>query len=303
MTATVRGIAVGNREGSANLDGDTEYSVVYYVRTDDRSDGPEKVRTAFGIPAIGDSYALGNDFDPRAVVTDKTARERESPFEWEVEVKYSTRKKEKEEPEENPLLQPAEISFGFQSRQIVIPGYYQDAQSPNPFKSMEVGVISSNGELFDPQPEMEVADPVLTIKKNIPYMSTQWLMSISNTVNITEFYGADPRQLRLMPPQTDRAFDKVVGFYWPTTFQFVYRYDTWDFQLLNIGSYYMSGGTRTPFRDYEQNPFIGLLTTDGNAINSSNVNTRGRYVSGGDAPTYTRMRIYREIEFNSLGII
>lgn len=303
MTATVRGLAIGNREGSANLDGETEYTVVYYVSTDDVNDGPDTVRAASGIPRLGDSYTLGNDVDIRAVVTDKTARERESPFEWEVDVKYSTRPKEKEEAEPNPLQQPPEISLSFQSRNKVLSGYYNDPLNPNAEKNLEIGIISSNGELFDPQPEIEVADAVLTIKKNMPYASAAALMSIANTVNQTEFYGADPRQLRLMPPQTDRAFDKIYGFYWPTTFQFVYRYDTWDLQLLNAGTFYMDSGVRKKFKDNEGTPFVGLLSATGSALNSSDTDTIGRYISGGDAPTYTRLRIYREIDFNSLGII
>jgi len=305
MSATVRGIAVGNREGSATLDAEHEYSVVYYVTTDDIDDGPDTVRTAFGIPDLGAPYTLGNDFNPRAVVTDKRARERESPFEWEVEVSYSTREKKEKEEFENPLLQPAEISFGFQNRNKVLTGYYNDPENPNALKNLELGIVSSNGELFDPQPEIEIADPILTIKKNLPYISAAWLMEIANTVNQTEFYGAEARQLRLMPPQTDRAYDKVIGFYWPTTFQFCYRYDTWDMQLLNVGTYYMANGFSYPFKDSEGNRFVGLLRDTGAPLNFSSTDkyTWGRVTEGGEAVTYTRLRVYREIDFNSLGII
>lgn len=305
MTATVRGIAVGSRSGSLNLDMESEYSVLYYVTTDDINDGPDTVRTAFGIPDIGTTYSLSGEVNPRAVVTDKRAKERESPFEWEVEVTYSTREKKQPEEFDNPLLQPAEISFGFQSRNKVLSGYYNDPTNPNSTKDLEVGIVASNGELFDPQPEIEVADPILTIKKNLPLVSAQWLMSIANTVNQVEFYGADARQLRLMPPQTDRAYDKVIGFYWPTTFQFVYRYDTWDMQLLNAGTYYMANAFSYPFKDSEGNRFVGLLRANGAPLNFSSTDkyTWGRFTEGGEAVTYTRLRVYREIDFGSLGII
>jgi hypothetical protein len=65
----------------------------------------------------------------------------------------------------------------------------------------------------------------------------------------------------------------------------------------------MESGVRTPFKDSEGSPYVGLLTAYGNAINGSDANTKGRYVASGDSPTYTRLRIYRELDFNSLGII
>lgn len=304
MTATVRGIAPGNREGSANWDGIVEYTVLYYVTTDDVDDGPATARTAFGIPAIGDPYTLGNELDARAVVIEKTARERESPWEWEVEVMYSTKEQDGEQQEEqDPTQLDAEVSLEFQTRTVAIPGYFQNPESPNVLGNLSMGIVASNGELFDPQPEYELAEPVLTIVKNLRAVSITWLMSVANCVNITSFYGADPRQLRLMPPTTRRAYDKVIGYYYPTTFQFAYRYETWDLQILNIGTYYMNAGVRTPFKDKEGHPYLGLLTSTGDAINKTSAEDIGRWTTTGDDVSFQRLRIYREIDFNSLGII
>jgi len=310
MTCTVRGVSAEGREGSCDKELKSEYTVVYLVTSDDKNDGPYQARTAFGIPSIGDLYNLGNDFDPQATVVEKTSTQRESPWEWEVEVTYSTEVGDKPDPETNPLLQPPEISFGFETRQKVVPGTYSQPELPGDLRRLEIGVVNSAGELFDPQPVMEIADPVLTIKKNIPYMSASWLMELANTVNSAEFYGAYPRTLRLKPPQTERAYDEQIGFYWPCTFEFVYRYDTWDLQILNVGTYYIDAtlqvpGIRRKFAMVDGTPFVGLLGSTGGALNGSDAdsNTHGRYVASGADPTFTTIKIYRELDFNSLGII
>jgi hypothetical protein len=69
MTATVRGISTDGRDGSIDRELVCEYTVTYHVTTDDWNDGPQTVRTAFGIPDVGDVYMPGNDYDARAMVT------------------------------------------------------------------------------------------------------------------------------------------------------------------------------------------------------------------------------------------
>lgn len=305
MAATVRGISVGTREGDHTWEGEDEYTVVYYVRTDSVSDGAVTVLTAPGIPILGEPYMLGNEIAPQAVVIHKHAQERESPTEWEVEVTYSARQQDDEPPQEqDPTQLEAEISLTFESRRVVIPGYFNDPAATFSWDYLSLGIVNSAGEPFDPQPEYDIADPLLTISKNLREMSAEWLMNMANTVNATDFFGASPRQLRLLPPTTRRAWDKVIGYYWPTTFQFAYRYETWDLQLLNIGTYYIDdSGNRQAFTDAEGHPFRGLLAADGNALNASDADKRGRYATPGDDQTFQVLRIYREIDFNQLGII
>jgi hypothetical protein len=129
-------------------------------------------------------------------------------------------------------------------------------------------------------------------------------MALANCVNSSGFYGAEARQLKMVAPQADRVYNPTVGFYFVVTYGMAYKYDTWDLQLLNQGTYYLDAFSNpTPFKDSEGNRFIGLLNATGGALNSSSDATAGRYVSGGDAPSFQRLRVFREIDFNSLGII
>lgn len=309
MTATVRGVKPDGRGSSINRELQTDYTVTYLVTTDDAHDGPSEVRQAQGIPAIGDIYSVGNDFDVRAVATEKRVSARESPTEWEVEVSYSTviGKKPDQENDQNPITQDVEVSFTAQQRTRVLAGYYANPALPQSLRDLDAPVVSSNGEPFDPQPEVDVSDPVMTMRKNFQSINIPYLLSLGNTVNASEFYGADARALRLSPPQMTLAFDPSVGEYWQVTFEFIYREETWDLQLLNTGTYYIdANGKKFPFKDEEGRPFVGLLDADGGALNWGVAGTEGqwgRYISGGDAPTFSRLRVYREVDFNSLGII
>lgn len=299
MTATVRGISVDGRQGSLNEEKDREYSLVYKVVTDDRNDGPEIVMTAAGIPLIGSVYVSGNDFDPDAVVINKAASQGDSPWEWEVEVTFSTVvDSDPEDEEENPLLRPADVSYSFASRRIIPRGHYSDPLAPSGTKDFEVAIEASNGEKFDPQPEVDLAEPVLSISKNVATINAADLMSLANAVNSDFFLGAEPRQLKLDAPQATRQWNKTVGYYWQVSYAIRFRYDTWDIQLLNQGTYYWSGGrpanptSKTPktVKDDGGNPTVINLTTSGDLNTTS-------------TPTFTRLRFFREINFSSLGLV
>lgn len=294
MTAYVRGVSVEGRAGSEDAGKRGTYRIIYKVRTDDINDGQDTVGLAFGLPKQGDLYILGNDFNPSSrVVGRQFTQIEESPYEWEVEILY--------EPFDVSFEDTTEVSLGFQTRRIVVPGRYNDPEIPHSERKLEMGIVSSNGELFDPPPEMEVSEPVLTFTRNETDISIAYLMSITNTVNKSEFYGADARTLRMMPPQAQRQTNPDGGWYWRVTYQLAYKYDTWDLQILNTGRFYMTGGTMDVFQK-DGVPFVGLLTTAGAALNSSSVDTAGRYISDGEDPTFQRLRVYREIDFGELGL-
>lgn len=303
MTASVRGIKADGREGSRSLES-REYSIVYLVTTDDRLDGPEKIMTAFGIPAIGDLYISGNDADASAVVIGKSCSPT-SPWEYEVTVTYSTDVGDVDlqnltQQIDNPLLEPPEVTYGFEERKILIPGRYNDPLGPPGDKAWQQGIFAPNGELFDPQPEGDLSEPVLTVKRNVQTIIPQDLMSLANAVNSDYWNGAEPRQLRMRAPQASRKFNKNIGFYWELSYAIAFRWQTWDVQILNQGSYYFTGGKPTSVwsttqlrktkKDENGNPLIVNLSTNGD------INTTA-------TPTFTRIRFYREIPFASLGIL
>lgn len=301
MTCTVRGISTDGRSGSINQDGHKEYSVIYKVVSDNKRDGPAQARVAFGIPSVGDLYLAGNDFDNAAVVIGKEVNQGDSPFEWLVEVRYSTDLGQKPPQQYNtPLDEPPDVNFGFQERRVLVPGYYNTPGSPPADGAFQQGLFAPNGELFDPQPEVDVADPILSVRRNVQTIVYSDLMALANCVNSDVFQGATPRQLRFLPPSASRKYHRIIGYYWELSYSLAYRWETWDIQVLNQGTYYWSAGVPTAWwgstalrqtkQDGSGNPLVVNLTAAGN-INNTHI------------PTFTRVRYRREINFSSLGIL
>lgn len=295
MTATVRGISVEGRSGKINKDLVTEYTAIYKVATDDRRDGPAAVRQAFGIPNVGDLYNPGNDFDGTAVVISKEARQGDSPYEWEVEVTYSNDiEKKPADATVDPFLEPPEFSVGFQTRKILVPGYYNDPAAPPTSKLWEKGILNPAGEEFIPQPEADIAEPLFRVTANTLIINMVDLMNKYNAVNALQWGNAPERTMRFQDVSLVRKTSPLFGPFWRATYTIAYRFETWDIVVMNQGTYYWESGApsnpwsttigRKQKRDESGNPVIVNLTTAG-ALNTSNV------------PTFTRIRFYREINF------
>ena len=300
MSATVRGVSVEGRSGSRDEDRVREYTVVYKVTTDDRNDGAAIAMEAFGIPNIGDQFNVGNDFDPAAVCVSKSADQGDSPWDWLVEATFSS-KVDNADATENPLDEPADITYGFQQRRILVPGRFNDPAAPPYGGDWQAGIYAPNGELFNPQPEVEINEPVLRIKRNVGSIDPQSFLVLANAVNADPFQGAEPRQLKLGAPEAARKFNKEIGFYWEVSYSIVFRWETWDIQVLNQGTFYWESGApidaiwsstaiRKTKNDAQGNPLVINLTTAG-AVNTTST------------PTFTRIRFYRELIFANLGLI
>jgi hypothetical protein len=308
MTATIRGISADRRDGGMDAEYSREYTITYFVTTDDNDDGAQIVMNCPGIPKLGGLYVLGNDWDPQATVGSIRAMQRDAPNEWEVEVVYQTDRKLAPDPADVDL----KITASTRSRMIVIPGFYEDPRNAVPDVGYDQGVHNSAGMHFDPPPEIEWEEPVLTINRNVRSVDWPFIMSVTNSVNSDDFFGCPPRTLKLSTPTVESAFDADTGEYWKMTYSLIYKYDTWDVQILNRGEYYLQE-TVSPsdndepetFKDKEGRPFSGLLKIDGKPLNESDTKWIGRVRPDGtgDEPTFQRFRVYREVDFNTIGIL
>jgi hypothetical protein len=312
MTATVRGVSSQGRDGRVGSDFKREYVVTYLVHTTDSDDGPQQIIDAPGVPNFGDRYTLGNDDDMFALAQDISVTQRDSPDEWEVQVTYKTISFAGTSPGggASPTDMAPKITASTRSRSIVIPGRYQDPKNASPDVGYDLGVHNSAGQHFDPPPELEIDEPVLSIRRNMRTIDWPFIMSITNAVNESSFFGCPPRTLKFSTPSIESAVDSVTGEYWILNYSLVYKYDTWDVQVLNRGTYYVpedgaSAHQPLGFEEEDGNGFYGLLKIDGTALNNADTAWRGKYKPDGtgDPPTFQRFRVYREVDFNSLGIL
>ena len=308
MTASVLGISTDGRAASVDRSAVHEYTVVYKVQTDDRSDGPSIVESAFGIPSIGDLYSVGNDNDTSAICVGKSVRQGDSPWHWEVDVTYSNEPVEiigvpANPAQPTPLQEPADISYGFQARRILVPGTYNDPSSPPSDYGYQSGIYAPNGELFDPQPEVEINEPVLTIKRNVQFITGAGLMTLANCVNSDYWQGASPRQLKMGAPQATRKYHTAVGFYWEVNYSIAYRYDTWDIQILNQGTFYWTAGKPTSFTQANVTAYLERIRDKyGIPVTVVNLTTDGN-INSTSTPSFTRIKFYRELNFGSLNLV
>lgn len=314
MAVTVRGVSTQGRDGRVGSDFKREYVVTYLVTTTDASDGPQQIIDADGIPNFGDRYEIGNDGDMFALAQDISVTQRDTPTEWEVVVTYRTISFAGGTPgASSPTDMSPRISASTRSRSVVIPGRYSDPRNASPDVGFDLGVHNSAGQHFDPAPEIEIDEPVLQVRRNMRTIDWPFIMSITNAVNSTTFFGCPPRTLKFSTPTIESAVDSVTGEYWILNYSLLYKYDTWDVQILNRGTYYLTtvvspSDFQTPeeFEDAKKgNPFYGLLKIDGTALNNSDDDWRGKYKPDGtgDPPTFQRFRVYREVDFNTLGIL
>src|SRR6185503_3513482 len=133
--------------------------------------------------------------------------------------------------------------YSFQQRRILVPGRFNDPAAPPYGGDWQAGIYAPNGELFNPQPEVEINEPVLRIKRNVDSINPQSFLTLANAVNADPFQGAEPRQLKLSAPEAVRKFNKQIGFYWEVSYGIVFRWETWDIQVLNQGTFYWESGT------------------------------------------------------------
>lgn len=312
MTATIRGVSTERRGGNVSSDLKREYVATYLVHTDDVHDGPQTILDMEGIPSFGDRYSLGNDSDRSSIAREIRVSQRDSPDEWEVEVTFRTEDYagQGDSSKTSPTDFAPRYSASTRSRSVYIPGRYQDPRNPNKETGFDLGVHNSAGEHFDPPPEIEIDEPVLHIQRNVIAVNWPFIMSITNAVNATDFFGCEPRTLKFSTPTIESQVDTRIGIYWSVGYSLLYKFDTWDVQILNRGTYYVpeegaSAHQPLGFEEEDGTKFYGLLKIDGQPLNKDDAKWIGKYKPDGtgDRPSFQRFRVYREVDFNTLGII
>ena len=108
-------------------------------------------------------------------------------------------------------------------------------------------------------------------------------------VNSGTFQGKSAKTLKL----TVRSAS--LGYYygykvWRIAYSMVYKPDTWQVKLADIGNSYLSGGVLVPFEDSEKNRIVG------------NLNGSGGKVTDGDPPATLTKDIFEAISFSFLRV-
>lgn len=180
---------------------------IYQVLMSDLTDTPIMAEQASDIPALGTVYPGDDTRRVQSVVARPSGVNR---LLYIVTVDYSSRATDGANAVENPLAQPAEVTWS--SEQGSEPRY-QDGTG--------TAITNSAGESFDPTPQFEVADPVLTVAWNVSGIDPAQLVQYMNTVNSDDFFGP-PGQARIVDFTASKAFQNNV-IYWRKSIKVVFR--------------------------------------------------------------------------------
>jgi hypothetical protein len=274
----------------------------------------EVVRAEGGLPQPYEPYPT--DFG--AVVRNIIAVQREaSRLVWDVAVEYDS----EYERRDNPFTEPPDIELDSETYEQPLPGRAQTTfdptqpspQSQDPTNSGQnanprwgEGIVTSAGEPFDPPPTQQESRPVIRFTRNQASLTVANKVKYENTVNSQGWSGLQARQawLRSIRGTSHVQKSTTVGtadlHYIRVTYEFVLKAETWDLQLLDIGSYYLdySSGSAVRKQFYVEGtsePRLGLL-------DHSVAAQPGKRLAAGQAAQFLRWRTRREEDYESLGI-
>jgi len=291
---TILGRKISDREAE-DLDTLEESATdIYLIQTAHRYVSRFVIMAWPGLPQVGDLYVTDEDTIGDLRVKRRRVRPSDdSDLLWEMEVEYSSKTKENNEEEEEPLDKKPEVEFDFETYQTTAEGALLDSAADDDDGAAvdsqfawTKALTNSANEPFDPQPEVDQVRPVLTVTYNEAFLNIRPLMFFANRVNSVAWLGCPPRTWKMGGPRIHRVQDAEQS-YWTVSLTFTFNKQTWDLQILNQGTYSIDGaGDKQPFVDAEGNRIVGLLDADGAEL-----------ATDADA-TFERYRVYREGDFN-----
>jgi len=281
-------------EGSSYRDAD-EHRIerVFRVQMSDPTDSPYLAETATGIPSIGDPHPL---ISSRKVRSIRVEQESNRIF-HRVTVTYATPVySDHLEPggvQDNPLLDPIQVDWGYWSREKVID--VDNTGSP---------VVNTVGDPFDPPYTDEVHDLTVQIIRNEssfnPIRANEYVDAVNSDYCTIAGLAVSPRQALCLEYSARSAYRNTVS-YWVVTYRFAFKSDGWDVALANRGISCLIniGGTYYKVRCTELDPEYGTIpATEPQWLNPDG--TQDTSVSG--ARYYVIYRLRPELPFGRLNL-
>ena len=214
--------------------------------------------------------------------------EREGPGVWRVEAVY--RQADPDEPSDNPLDDPTDISVSFATKEVPI---WELADGE---ERRGKPLANSAGQYFDPPPTKQATTFVVGFSRHLPVGSpvVQRALAYQGAVSSDTFFGVPAGKCRYTLASVKRDFyspaeDSPPVPYLVVTEEVSCDPDGWQLRLIDRGDYYLEGGQKKNF-EIEGNPVVGLLDGDG-----------GKLADGAD-PEIIERQIYPELPFSALGL-
>ena len=215
MSSTLKGRIDWNLK--VDKDGHRDYMVKWLCVTDDTADGPERVFFTPGLPAIGATWAYGNDTDawafrwPTASVT--PVETKEPGNHWIVEHTFSTKPLSRcqDDSIENPLDEPDRLSGTFVK-------YTEEATVD---RNGDAITSSSHEMIRGPMVEFDSNRPTVSIEKNILALPLSTFTPMIDSVNDATLWGLGARKVKLSNAKWKRVLYGTCTFYFIVTYDLI----------------------------------------------------------------------------------
>jgi len=239
-----------------------------------------------GLPVVGLVYGVTQ----QRCISKEARRKKENPLYWDVTCQFESGTEDQRSPsaggggtvDPNPVTWvPVFVVDSFETKQVVL----QEDFSDPPKK-----IVNFAGQPFQ--------EPLLTTRTLCSFQFVQFegagqdlqdIMDRNDTVNDDEFDGRDARTLKLNV--TSAGLGYFGGFpAWRVAYRCTYDPDTWDVELLEVGSEYIDssdGNKLKPYMDdLRSHRIIGKLDVTGDKLPFAT-----------DPPFTSKFRPYRQIDF------
>ncbi len=233
--------------GKQDRDGYREYTLVSLVQCAS-TDGPANAMQTPGLPEPGSQWTIDDDNDDWAFCKldmDVQPQLKNEPNEFfEVTQTFSTKgdeKRCKDEPVDDPLLEPQKVSGSFQK--------YQEEATTDRFNFPITN--SSHEQIRGPQNEWDANRLTIKVEQNVPDLQLLELYQAVDTLNDDVLWGLPARCWKLSAAPWERKFHGQCQVYYTRTLEFDSRIEVnpdtgevtsgWDRDLLDEGTKVLRG--------------------------------------------------------------
>lgn len=263
--------------------GSRTYEVLYRVITTSVNDNAIAAIRASGIPAIGEYYLVGNDYDTGAYVRSYDASlqsQDEDRKTWNVVVHFATSQRGdgRSDPTQNldrqdlPWLMPARVYMSGIDREETTTELLPSAAATE-----RILITNSAGDVVLDPVTIQASAPILTIEKDYLELPGD-LLGYANCVNSATFFGQIAGKWRLTSPRIQRMFTGNGIRYYAVTYDFEYT-DNNHVEIVDRGW----------FAKDPENASVRVIVTDGfgkTASEPMNLDGLGYQSAMSDEPVY-----------------
>lgn len=283
-----RGEIGGKRQCSISQNGVRKYTRTFQVTTSSPLVTSSEIIEAPELPVMFEPYGVFTDEDApvrddQALVNEIVAREDpDNPFNWEVDVNYSSDCTDPGQGEEGPIGREPLYKW---TNETVKEALERDLDNK--------WILNAAGMAFDPPPEADIAHRVLTITRNERTFDPVYLDRFSFATNQNTFFGYPAGQARMEPIEVEESFEGAEQF-WKVIYVIKFRKlpRTWNLRALNQGSCVLDDGDALVVAtDKNGAPVNGMVL----------LNEIGRQITTNPpVPVYFNFRAYSVVDFDEL---